>query len=48
MAMLQMTKLVVEFYRRFDARLADPEKEWAVHGSWMTSQTDMDMVITPL
>ena len=46
-AMLQIGKLVVEFYRRFDAALADPEKKWKVHGSWVTKQTDMDMIVTP-
>jgi hypothetical protein len=44
--MLQASKLVTEFYRRFDARLAHPEREWKVHGSWVTKQTDMDMIVT--
>ncbi len=46
--MMQITKVVVEFYRHFDAVLAEPEKEWYVHGSWVTKQTDMDMVLTPV
>lgn len=46
--MMQMGKLVVEFYRHFDAQLAHPEREWKVHGSWVTKQSEMDMVVTPL
>lgn len=46
--MMQMSKLVVEFYRRFDAQLAHPEREWKVHGScWVTKQREMDMVVKP-
>lgn len=40
-----MSKLVVEFYRYFDAQLAHAEREWKVHGSWVTKQKEMDMVI---
>jgi len=45
---MQMSKLVVEFYRHFDAQLAYPNREWKVHGSWVTKQKDMDMVVTVL
>ena len=44
---MQMGKLVVEFYRRFDVQLADPQREWKVHGSWVTKQAEMDMVVSP-
>ncbi|KAI1463443.1 benzoate 4-monooxygenase cytochrome P450 [Daldinia caldariorum] len=47
-AMLMVSKLVMEFYRRYDAALAHPEKGWRVHGSWVTKQTEMDMVISRL
>lgn len=45
-ATAQISKVVTEFYRRFDAELARPEKEWKVHGSWVTKQTEMDMLVT--
>ena len=47
-AWLQMLKVVAEFYRRFDTRLANPEKPWKVDGSWVTTQTEMDMIVTAL
>lgn len=45
--MLLMTKAVFELYRNFDFRLAHPEKEWRVSGSWITAQTNMDMLLMP-
>ncbi|KAL9625856.1 MAG: hypothetical protein Q9160_000176 [Pyrenula sp. 1 TL-2023] len=47
MAMLQIYKVVFEFYRRFDASLVDPEREWKVKGSWVTKQTGVDMIVRP-
>lgn len=47
-AMMQMSKLVVEFYRSFDAVPSRPERTWHVNGGWVTKQTDMNMNITPL
>ncbi|KAI1342698.1 benzoate 4-monooxygenase cytochrome P450 [Xylariaceae sp. FL0016] len=47
-AILMITKLVVEFYRRYDATLANPGKGWEVHGSWVTKQTGMVMNISRL
>ena len=47
MAMLQIYKVVYEFYRRFDASLVIPDREWKVKGSWVTKQTGMDMVVQP-
>ncbi|KAI0191915.1 cytochrome P450 oxidoreductase [Astrocystis sublimbata] len=49
-AMMVICKVVVEFCRRFDATLASPppKNEWKVHGSWVTKQTEMDMIITQL
>jgi hypothetical protein len=46
--MAQASKVLVEFLRRFDAKLENPDKEWHVHGSWVTKQTDMNMVVTQL
>lgn len=46
--MMMISKLVVNFYQRYDAVLACPEREWRVHGSWVTKQTDMDMVVRRL
>lgn len=43
--MMMITKVVFEFYRRYDAVLEHPEREWVVHGSWVTKQTNMDMVV---
>lgn len=45
--MLQIYKVVFEFYRRFDVALADPAKEWKVSGNWVTKQTDMPMIVRP-
>ncbi|THV48370.1 hypothetical protein BGAL_0252g00020 [Botrytis galanthina] len=45
-AIMQISKLVVEFYRRFDAVLTSPERDWSVMGGWVTKQTDMNMLIT--
>ncbi|PVI01651.1 cytochrome P450 oxidoreductase [Periconia macrospinosa] len=47
-AMVQMTKLLVEFLRRYDISLKDPTKEWHVHGSWVARQSEMDIVVTGL
>ncbi|KAI0391871.1 cytochrome P450 oxidoreductase [Xylariaceae sp. FL0594] len=49
-AMMIIGKAVVEFYRRFDAELAlpPPTHHWKVHGSWVTKQSDMDMIIQQL
>lgn len=46
--MMTMSKLVVEFYRRYDAKLPDPVREWKVHGSWVTKQTELDMLVCGL
>ncbi|XXH01634.1 hypothetical protein Hte_007994 [Hypoxylon texense] len=46
LAMMQLTKIIVELYRNFDIRLADPGKEWTVSGGWLTRQTEMDMILT--
>ncbi|KAI0902791.1 cytochrome P450 oxidoreductase [Ustulina deusta] len=49
-AMMIISKVVVEFCRHFDATLASPppKHKWKIHGSWVTKQTDMDMIITKL
>lgn len=44
--MMEMTKLIVELYRNFDIELPNPDHEWKVGGNWLTTQTDMDMVIS--
>lgn len=43
--MILIMKFIGEFYRRFEARLAEPDRAWTVHGSWITTQRDMDMYI---
>ncbi|KAI0469329.1 cytochrome P450 [Xylaria cf. heliscus] len=45
LAMMQLTKIIVELYRNFQITLADPGKEWKVSGGWLTRQTDMDMIL---
>ncbi|KAI0114132.1 benzoate 4-monooxygenase cytochrome P450 [Nemania sp. FL0031] len=45
-AMMQLCKFLSEFYRNFEAKLAEPEKEWHVIGNWVTKQTGMDMFLT--
>ncbi|KAI0399660.1 benzoate 4-monooxygenase cytochrome P450 [Xylaria palmicola] len=45
-AMMQLCKFLSEFYRRFEAKLAEPEKDWDVIGNWVTKQTGMDMYLT--
>ena len=42
-----MLKLIVEFYRRYDARLASPDRQWQVNGNWFTTQSEMDMLVSP-
>ncbi|KAI0190596.1 cytochrome P450 [Astrocystis sublimbata] len=46
LAMMQLTKIIVELYRNFQITLADPDKEWKVSGGWLTRQSDMDVVLT--
>lgn len=46
--MMQIYKFVTAFYSHFRAVLADPNKEWEVVGNWVTKQTQMDMLVTPL
>ena len=46
--MIMITKLIFEFYRRYDAALACPKRDWKVHGSWVTKQTEMDMIVRRL
>jgi hypothetical protein len=43
-----ITKLMVEFFQQYDIALAHPEKKWRVHGSWVTKQTEMNMVVRSL
>lgn len=45
LAMMQITKVVVELYRNFEIELADPSKDWHVSGGWLTRQTQMDMIL---
>ncbi|KAB8293722.1 hypothetical protein EYC80_009207 [Monilinia laxa] len=46
LALMQIGKMVVEFYRRFDAVLIHSERDWNVMGGWVTKQTDMNMLVT--
>ncbi|KAI1495958.1 cytochrome P450 [Biscogniauxia marginata] len=46
LAMMQLTKIIVELYRNFDITLVNPDKEWRVSGGWLTRQTEMDMFLT--
>ena len=46
LALMQIAPVVVELYRNFDIKLADPSKEWHVSGGWLTRQTGMDMVVS--
>ncbi|KAI1288713.1 cytochrome P450 [Xylaria venustula] len=46
LAMMQLTKIIVELYRNFEITLANPDKEWKVSGGWLTRQTGMDVVLT--
>lgn len=43
-ALFEIYKLVLEICRNFDFQLANPEREWHVQGSWVTKQTEMDML----
>ncbi|KAM3081914.1 hypothetical protein ACMFMG_004378 [Clarireedia jacksonii] len=45
LAMMQIAPVIVELYRNFDIKLADPGKEWHVSGGWLTRQTEMDMIL---
>ncbi|KAI1442489.1 cytochrome P450 [Annulohypoxylon stygium] len=46
LAMMQLTKIIVELYRNFDINLANAGKEWTVSGGWLTRQTEMDMMLS--
>ncbi|TRX98040.1 hypothetical protein FHL15_001250 [Xylaria flabelliformis] len=46
LAMMQLTKIIVELYRNFEITLVNPEKDWKVSGGWLTRQSDMDVVLT--
>ncbi|CAJ2510129.1 Uu.00g060290.m01.CDS01 [Anthostomella pinea] len=46
LAMMQLTKIIVELYRHFDVKLAGPDKEWSVSGGWLTRQSEMETVLT--
>ncbi|RYC62500.1 hypothetical protein CHU98_g3725 [Xylaria longipes] len=43
---MDMKRNLFSFYRHFQGKLAEPEKEWHVVGNWVTKQTEMDMLIT--
>ena len=45
-ALFEIYKLVLEICRHFDFRLAQPEREWHVQGTWVTKQTQMDMIFS--
>ncbi|KAI3324021.1 cytochrome P450 oxidoreductase [Xylariaceae sp. AK1471] len=49
-AMLIINKVVVEFYRRYDARLIfnSDGQAWKIHGGWVTKQTQMNMQVSRL
>ncbi|PLB50941.1 cytochrome P450 [Aspergillus steynii IBT 23096] len=42
-AMIQIVKVVAEFFHRFDVELTRPDQPWKVMGSWVTKQTEMEM-----
>lgn len=44
-AMIIVSKLVSEFYRRFNASIANPGAGWQIHGGWVTKQTGLDMML---
>ncbi|CAN8104061.1 unnamed protein product [Discula destructiva] len=46
LAMMQLTKIIVELYRNFHITLENPEKDWTVSGGWLTRQSDMGMILT--
>ncbi|KAI0010206.1 cytochrome P450 [Xylariaceae sp. FL0662B] len=46
LAMMQLTKIIVELYRNFNIKLTNPDKDWNVSGGWLTRQTEMGMTLT--
>jgi hypothetical protein len=44
--MIEIFKLIAEICRRFYFQLDDPGREWHVQGTWVTKQTNMDMLFT--
>lgn len=38
-ALAEICKFVPQFYRAFDDKLANPEKEWKEHNTWFVKQT---------
>lgn len=48
MAMIMISKVVVEFYRRFDASLPGSGPGWKIRGGWVTKQEDLELVLSRL
>ncbi|KAI0446171.1 cytochrome P450 [Xylaria telfairii] len=46
LAMMQLTKIIVELYRHFEITLVDSSKDWTVSGGWLTRQSDMDVILS--
>lgn len=46
--MIEMTKLAVELFRRFDFELAEPTRDWTFDGNWLTTQEKTDVVVRPV
>lgn len=45
-AMAQASKVIVELLRQFEFQLPQTNNEWHVHGSWVTKQTNMNMIVS--
>jgi hypothetical protein len=45
-AMIEIFKLMAELCRRFNFQLEDLGREWHIQGTWVTKQTNMDMLLT--
>jgi len=45
-SLLEVYKLVPSFLRRFEVKLAEPEKDWKLHNAWFVKQNDFDTVFT--
>jgi cytochrome P450 len=46
LAIIELLPVIVELYRHFQFKLADDTKEWRVSGTWITRQTQMDMIVS--
>ncbi|KAL1958667.1 hypothetical protein VTO42DRAFT_4010 [Malbranchea cinnamomea] len=46
-SLMEIYKLVPSFLRRFEVRLADPQREWKLHNAWFVKQKEFYVTFKP-